>query len=115
VTTSVRLIEDRLPIEAIGTGASREKSARKGHISQLHLWCTRPPPVLCRAVVYGAVVHARPARPLRLVVAYGLIPTQLNTVLRPEGPKVRKPRLEGDRVRWETGGPPVIGQERDEE
>ncbi len=53
-----RLIEDYLPIEAIGTEASREKSIRKGHISTLHLWWARRPLVACRAAVYGALVPA---------------------------------------------------------
>jgi len=51
-----RLIEDFLPIQAISTEASREKSVRKGHISALHLWWARRPLVACRAAVYGALV-----------------------------------------------------------
>jgi putative DNA methylase len=40
-----RLIEDFLPIQAIGKEASREKSVRKGHISTPFESCspTRPP------------------------------------------------------------------------
>jgi putative DNA methylase len=53
-----RLIEDFLPIQAIGKEASREKSVRKGHISTLHLWWARRPLVACRAAVYGALVPA---------------------------------------------------------
>lgn len=53
-----RLIEDYLPIEALSTEASREKSVRKGHISTLHLWWARRPLVACRAAVYGALVPA---------------------------------------------------------
>jgi putative DNA methylase len=53
-----RLIEDYLPIVAISTEASREKSVRKGHISTLHLWWARRPLVACRAAVYGALVPA---------------------------------------------------------
>ncbi|MDW8411789.1 MAG: DUF1156 domain-containing protein [Acidobacteriota bacterium] len=52
------LIEEYLPIEAIGKEASREKSIRKGHISTLHLWWARRPLVACRAAVYGALVPA---------------------------------------------------------
>ena len=37
MTDDRRLIKDDLPIEAISAEASREKSARKGHISTLHL------------------------------------------------------------------------------
>jgi putative DNA methylase len=58
VTDDRRLIEDFLPIEAIGQEASREKSIRNGHISTLHLWWARRPLVACRAAVYGALVPA---------------------------------------------------------
>jgi putative DNA methylase len=58
MTNDRRLIEDFLPIEAIGKEASREKSIRKGHISTLHLWWARRPLVACRAAVYGALVPA---------------------------------------------------------
>lgn len=38
-----RLIEDELPIGAMSAEASREKSARKGHITTLHFcWARRP-------------------------------------------------------------------------
>jgi putative DNA methylase len=57
-TDDKRLIEDYLPIEAISTEASREKSLRKGHISTLHLWWARRPLVACRAAVYGTLVPA---------------------------------------------------------
>src|ERR1051326_7121745 len=53
-----RLIEDYLPIVAISAEASREKSVRKGHISTLHLWWARRPPVACRGRVAGALVPA---------------------------------------------------------
>ena len=52
------LIEDDLPIEAVSAEASREKSARKGHISILHLRWARRPLVACRAAVYEALVPA---------------------------------------------------------
>jgi putative DNA methylase len=58
MTNDRSLIEDFLPIEAIGKEASREKSIRKGHISTLHLWWARRPLVACRAAVYGALVPA---------------------------------------------------------
>ncbi|MBF0182508.1 MAG: DNA-processing protein DprA [Magnetococcales bacterium] len=58
-----RLIEDYLPIEAIGVEASREKSVRKGHISTLHLWWARRPLVACRAAVFGALATLEPFRP----------------------------------------------------
>lgn len=58
MTDDKRLIEDYLPIEAISAEGAREKSARKGHISTLHLWWARRPLVACRAAVYGALVPA---------------------------------------------------------
>src|SRR3989304_4326199 len=57
-----RLIEDYLPIVAISKEASREKSVRKGHISTLHLWWARRPPVACRAGVFGARVSLAHSR-----------------------------------------------------
>jgi putative DNA methylase len=63
MTSSPRLIEDYLPIEAISKEASREKSVRKGHISTLHLWWARRPLVACRAAVYGALVPATQFQP----------------------------------------------------
>ncbi len=47
-----RLIEDFLPINAIG----RESTGSKGHINTLHLWWARRPLLPCRAGVYGALV-----------------------------------------------------------
>jgi putative DNA methylase len=47
------LIEDYLPIKAISTEASREKSVGEGQISTLHLWWARRSLVPCRAAVYG--------------------------------------------------------------
>lgn len=43
-----RLIEDYIPIRAISAEASREKNVRRGHISTLHLWWARRPPVPVR-------------------------------------------------------------------
>jgi putative DNA methylase len=63
MTDDRRLIEDYLPIEAIGKEASREKSPRKGHIATLHLWWARRPLVACRAAVYGVLVPASRFRP----------------------------------------------------
>ncbi len=40
MTDDRRLIEYYRPIQAISAEASREKSARKGHISTLHWWWT---------------------------------------------------------------------------
>jgi putative DNA methylase len=57
-----RLIEDYLPIVAIGEAASSEPRT-KGHISTLHVWRARRPLVACRAAVYGALVPATQFEP----------------------------------------------------
>lgn len=56
MTDDKRLIEDYLPIAAISAEATREKSARKGNISTLHLWWARRPLAGCRSIVYGTLV-----------------------------------------------------------
>lgn len=50
----LRLIEDYLPIEALG----RENTTAKGHVNTLHLWWARRPLTPCRAAVYSALVPA---------------------------------------------------------
>lgn len=55
MTDDRRLIEDYLPIQAIGRAATSEPRT-KGHISTLHLWRARRPLVACRAAVFGALV-----------------------------------------------------------
>ncbi len=54
-----RVIEDFLPVGAIGTEATRQQSRARGHISALHRWWARRPLVACRAAVYGALVPIR--------------------------------------------------------
>jgi len=46
-----RLIEVDLPIKRISMYASKEKAARRGHISTLHIWWARRPLAACRAVM----------------------------------------------------------------
>ena len=53
-----RLIEDYIPIEQISAAGAREKSARQGHISTLHLWWARRPLSAARAAVYGVMMPA---------------------------------------------------------
>ncbi len=57
MTDDRRLIEDYLPIEAVGRAASSEPRT-KGHISTLHVWRARRPLVACRAAIYAALVPA---------------------------------------------------------
>ena len=52
------LIEDFIPIEAVGSESAREKSLWRGHVSTIHLWWAPRPVVACRAAVYGSLVPA---------------------------------------------------------
>lgn len=58
------LIEDYMPITAVGAEASREKSLWRAHPFTSHLWWARRPLVACRAAVYGALVPASRFRPV---------------------------------------------------
>ena len=51
-----KLIEVSLPLAAINTEASREKSIRHGHPSTLHLWWARRPLAAARAVIWASLV-----------------------------------------------------------
>ena len=51
-----KLIEVAIPLEAINTASSREKSIRHGHPSTLHLWWARRPLAACRAVLFAQLV-----------------------------------------------------------
>jgi len=50
-----RLIEVDLPIKRISAQATREKSIRHGHISNLHAWWARKPLAVCRVVLCAAL------------------------------------------------------------
>jgi putative DNA methylase len=65
-----RLIEDYLPIQAIGSACGEEESFKKsrfgrpfGHPHQIHKWWATRPLVACRAAVYGALVPASRFQP----------------------------------------------------
>jgi len=51
-----RLIEVDLPIKKISAHSLREKAARAGHISTLHVWWARRPLAACRAVILAALL-----------------------------------------------------------
>lgn len=54
-----RLIEDLIPVEAIGLISVQEKvGARRGHPFGLHLWWARRPLAAARAAVYATLVRA---------------------------------------------------------
>lgn len=52
-----KLIEVALPLDAINTAASKEKSIRQGHPSTLHLWWARRPLAAARAVLFAQLVN----------------------------------------------------------
>lgn len=58
-----KLIETSLPLEAINTEASREKSIRHGHPSTLHLYWARRPLAAARAVLFAQLVDDPASRP----------------------------------------------------
>ena len=56
MTTTKKLIEVALPLDAINKASAREKSIRHGHPSTLHLWWARRPLAAARAVIFGQMV-----------------------------------------------------------
>ena len=52
-----KLIEVALPLDAINSACSREKSIRHGHPSTLHLWWARRPLAAARAVIFAQLVN----------------------------------------------------------
>ncbi|MGV8121824.1 MAG: DUF1156 domain-containing protein [Candidatus Xenobiia bacterium LiM19] len=52
-----KLIEVALPLDAINTASTREKSIRHGHPSTLHLWWARRPLATARAVIFAQLVN----------------------------------------------------------
>ena len=51
-----KLIEVALPLDEINEAGAREKSIRHGHPSTLHLWWSRKPLAVARAVIFGQMV-----------------------------------------------------------
>ncbi|OAN40577.1 hypothetical protein A6A03_04525 [Chloroflexus islandicus] len=51
-----KLIEVSIPLEAINRAAARERSVRQGHPSKLHLWWSRKPLAVCRAVLFASLI-----------------------------------------------------------
>lgn len=54
--TTKKLIEVALPLEAINRESARERSVRRGHPSKLHLWWSRKPLAICRAVIFASLI-----------------------------------------------------------
>ena len=51
-----KLIEVALPLDEINAAGAREKSIRHGHPSTLHLWWSRKPLAVARAVIFSQLV-----------------------------------------------------------
>ena len=51
-----KLIEVSLPLDDINVAGAREKSVRHGHPSTLHLWWSRKPLAVARAVIFAQMV-----------------------------------------------------------
>ena len=51
-----KLIEVSLPLDAINAACRREKSIRHGHPSTLHLWWSRKPLAVARAVIFAQML-----------------------------------------------------------
>lgn len=64
-----KLIEVGIPLKEINDASAKEKRARVGHPSTLHLWWARRPLAACRAVLFAQLVDDPSARP-------DLFPTQ---------------------------------------
>jgi len=56
MSSTRKLIEVALPLEAINIASAREKSIRHGHPSTLHQWWARRPLATCRAVLFASIV-----------------------------------------------------------
>ena len=64
MTYRKKLIEVALPLDAINRAAVEEKSVpRRGHPATLHLWWSRKPLAVCRAVVFASLVDDPSSHP----------------------------------------------------
>jgi putative DNA methylase len=57
ITAPKKLIEVALPLDEINKAAAREKSIRHGHPSALHMWWSRKPVAVARAIAFAQVVN----------------------------------------------------------
>src|SRR5271168_3466490 len=86
-----KLIEVALPLEAINKESAREKSIRHGHPSTLHLWWSRKPLAMCRAVLFSSLVDDPSS-----------LPEQFPTEADQDRERQRLFRLIEELVRWEN-------------
>ncbi len=82
-----KLIEVALPLDAINTAGAREKSIRHGHPSTLHLWWSRKPLAVVRAVIFAQMVDD-PSEYVDMLLSDPRIRREAQEVLRAGGGKV---------------------------
>ncbi|HOL20500.1 MAG TPA: DUF1156 domain-containing protein [Candidatus Hydrogenedens sp.] len=56
--TSKRFIEESFPVKEVGIESAKEKNIRHGHISTLHIWWSRKPLAISRAMTYASLISA---------------------------------------------------------
>lgn len=93
-----KLIEVALPLEAVNAAGRAEKAVpKKGHPATMHLWWSRKPLGVARAVLFASLVDDPSTRP-------DLYPTE--TAQREE--RDRLLALIGDLCHWERSGDPAL-------
>ena len=105
MTYRKKLIEVALPLDAINRAAAEEKSVpRRGHPSTLHLWWSRKPLGVCRAVLFASLVDDPSSRPHEF-------PTEEDQ----QEERERLFNLIEELVKWENvNNGRILGQARDE-
>ncbi len=86
-----KLAEVALPLDAINEAAAREKNLRIGHPCSLHVWWSRKPLAVCRALAFAQLVDDPSSRP-------DLFPSEAEQARERE----RLFTLLGDLARWES-------------
>lgn len=83
MATTKKLIEVALPLEAINREAARERSVRHGHPSKLHLWWSRKPLAICRAVIFASLIDDpdQPGVPSALLAEIDRLPLPQSAAL----------------------------------
>lgn len=86
-----KLAEVALPLDAINEAAAREKNLRIGHPCSLHVWWSRKPLAVCRALAFAQLVDDPCSRP-------DLFPSEAEQARERERLFV----LLGDLARWDS-------------
>ncbi len=93
-----KLIEVALPLGVVNAAGRSEKAVpKKGHPATMHLWWSRKPLGVVRAVLFASLVDDPAARP-------DLYPTEADQ----QAERRRLLDLTGELCRWERGGDSVI-------